>query len=361
MSAHLLRHADHVLADGTFRVGMTKSRRVIVVIDVTESALGPLHLLFEVGPPEPTLIKTGGVFGDILQAVTEEAHAILEPRAEREIAQTRTDIAEAEKSLQAPSDYNLKKAARVARMEQRAAKLRAASDAAATRSKSISDRIPMGQPILVGHHSERRHRRDLEKIRKATSDSVKLAQKAKQLEQRAARADANGAISSDDPKALSKLRAKLVELEADRARMQKANEAIRAGGDVAGKLRGLGIDEKTTKRLLEPDPMKRVGFAPYTFKNLASNTKRIKERIEELERRATTPPPAPERIGNVTIAEEDNRVRVSFPDTPPDVTRRALKGSGFKWAPSVHAWQRQANAGAWAAARRIVSEHAKQT
>ncbi|WP_132290495.1 DUF3560 domain-containing protein [Kribbella sp. VKM Ac-2568] len=30
--------------------------------------------------------------------------------------------------------------------------------------RQISDHIPLGQPILVGHHSERRHRRDIERM-----------------------------------------------------------------------------------------------------------------------------------------------------------------------------------------------------
>lgn len=42
-------------------------------------------------------------------------------------------------------------------------KAAAASDAAWQAEHGILDGIPMGQPILVGHHSERRHRRDLER------------------------------------------------------------------------------------------------------------------------------------------------------------------------------------------------------
>jgi biotin operon repressor len=39
----------------------------------------------------------------------------------------------------------------------------ARSDAAFKAEHSILDRIPPGQPILIGHHSERRHRRDLKR------------------------------------------------------------------------------------------------------------------------------------------------------------------------------------------------------
>jgi Domain of unknown function (DUF3560) len=44
-----------------------------------------------------------------------------------------------------------------------AGKAAAASDAAWQAEHGILDMIPMGQPILVGHHSERRHRRDLDR------------------------------------------------------------------------------------------------------------------------------------------------------------------------------------------------------
>jgi len=42
------------------------------------------------------------------------------------------------------------------------ARERAARDAAMR--DSILDQIPFGQPVLVGHHSERRHRRDLDRV-----------------------------------------------------------------------------------------------------------------------------------------------------------------------------------------------------
>lgn len=49
----------------------------------------------------------------------------------------------------------------------------------------ISSAIPFGQPILVGHHSERRHRRDLERIRHNMEKSVEESNKAEYLKGRA--------------------------------------------------------------------------------------------------------------------------------------------------------------------------------
>ncbi|MGW1364747.1 DUF3560 domain-containing protein [Streptomyces chartreusis] len=70
-------------------------------------------------------------------------------------------------------------AERVERAEERAerfdgyaANAGARSDAAWKRGHEIADGIPMGQPILVGHHSESRARRDQERIHNATRTSI---------------------------------------------------------------------------------------------------------------------------------------------------------------------------------------------
>lgn len=53
-------------------------------------------------------------------------------------------------------------------------------------SHSITDNIPMGQPILVGHHSEKRHRRDLDKSWNAMGKSVEYSKKADDYQNRVA-------------------------------------------------------------------------------------------------------------------------------------------------------------------------------
>jgi hypothetical protein len=71
----------------------------------------------------------------------------------------------------APRDQVQAEADRAERLEERADALddRAARRAAEASARSdaahrVMDMIPVGQPILVGHHSERRHRRDLARI-----------------------------------------------------------------------------------------------------------------------------------------------------------------------------------------------------
>lgn len=48
------------------------------------------------------------------------------------------------------------------------------SNAAYNNAKAISDHIPFGQPILVGHHSESRHRKDVQRIDDNMRKSVQM-------------------------------------------------------------------------------------------------------------------------------------------------------------------------------------------
>jgi hypothetical protein len=75
--------------------------------------------------------------------------------------------------------------ARAEHYEARAEKAQARRTAAHQRADSISSMIPFGQPILVGHHSERRHRRDLAKIDKSMRTAIQEGEKAERLQNRA--------------------------------------------------------------------------------------------------------------------------------------------------------------------------------
>ena len=291
------------------------------------------------------------------KAHPEEMHVILEPKAEKAIAKTKAEIAEVEKSARAPNAFELKRAARIERLRVRSEKLRAEAEGAFTRERAIGNMIPMGQPILVGHHSEKRHRRDIGKMQSLATKGVFLSREADKLARRAAFAEKNTAVSSDDPEAVAKLRAKLASLEKGRERMRAANAAIRKGGDVVARLGALGFNEARAKSLLEKDPMGRIGFPAYALQNTSSEERRVKERIRQLEARASSPVRAPESIGHCTIVEAENRVRITFPAKPPEDMRRALKGAGFKWSRTAGAWQRFASGGAWDDARHILTKH----
>ncbi len=258
----------------------------------------------------------------------------------------------------APRDataFEEKKAARVQRMQGRSAKLRAEAEAVYAKARAIGDHIPMGQPILVGHHSERRHRRDLKRIDGAYSKAAKLSREAETLAPRARSAERNKTISSDDPNALEKLRAKIADLDEDRARGVAINAAIRKGGDVLAALTKLGLKQDIARKFLEKDFAGRVGVPDYQFKGNSAERRRLEQRVKVLEAQAKAAPKPSEDVGLATISEADNRVRVVFPSIPPEPLRRALKSAGFRWSPTAGAWQRHASHAAWVAARKIAA------
>jgi hypothetical protein len=258
-----------------------------------------------------------------------------------------------------PNPYEQKTAARIERQRGKAQRLRAEADAAHGRARALGEAIPMGQPILVGHHSQRRHERDLGKMDRAMRKSVELTAAADSLERRAARAEKHPIISSDDPNAVHKLRAKLADLDRQREKMRKANSVIRVGGgDVAGRLQSLGFTKQQADRLLVRDPLGNVGFPAYALQNASGERARLLARIEDLEKRATRPARSDEHFGDASVSERENRVLISFPCVPAEAIRKELKGAGFRWSPIAGAWQRMTSNAAWTEARRILATNA---
>lgn len=124
------------------------------------------------------------------------------------------------------------------------------ADAGAARQgvAAIADNIPLGQPILVGHHSERRARRDAERIRSGMVKTISLWRTAEYWARRAAGA---------------KRHARYKELPAVRARRIKGLESEGRKWEAALKRASRLLDLWT--RLHEPDSLKRKDGQPTTF------------------------------------------------------------------------------------------------
>lgn len=249
------------------------------------------------------------------------------------------------------NDYEKRRQERADRLRVRAARARAES-ASLHEASRLDDRIPAGQPVLVGHHSEARHRRDLARADARMRRSIDAGEKAEYLEQRAKSVENNTAISSDDPAAIEKLRAKSTKIEDARDLAKRINAAWRRGGadavepiapKVAANLRANGLP-----------PGGRQPIETATISGWSAELRRIQQRINALEAQAMAPEREPLEIGEVTIEESENRVRIMFPGKPSAPVRRALKANGFRWAPSAGAWQRMASARAWDLAKEIV-------
>lgn len=213
-------------------------------------------------------------------------------------------------------------------------------------ARHIGSFIPFGQPILVGHHSEARHRRDLKRIDDNMRKSIELGDKSSYYAGKAASVESNDAIYDDDPEALEKLKIKLAGMEKQRDLMKNANKVIRKKGlsdeQRLQELQKLGLSEAIANKLLEPDSFNGLGFAPYKLTNLGQNILRVKKRVEKLEKVAEQET-TETTINGVQIIEnvEANRVQLFFPAKPNQEFRTKLKKDfGFRWSRYNGCWQK---------------------
>jgi len=211
--------------------------------------------------------------------------------------------------------YEQKQEARRERYQALAEKNREESNRRYGASHKLGEMIPLGQPILVGHYSERGHRSLLEKINNNMRKSIELDKKADYYENRANNISNN--ISSDDPNAIEKLKVKLAKLEDKQRDMKEHNAEARAN--------------KTEQP-----------FAGYQLTNNNAVIRSVKLRIKQLEQKK-------EMVINEDIVgewgrlhenKEENRIQFLFDSIPSEEIRSELKHRGFRWSPTNKAWQR---------------------
>ena len=109
-------------------------------------------------------------------------------------------------------DYEERQERRRERLEARAEKQHAEAKGRWAESDRMAGMM-QGQPILVGHHSEKRHRRDIDRMWNHSRKGCEAHRNAEDLERRAESVGKAG-VSSDDPEAVTKLKTKLESLKA---------------------------------------------------------------------------------------------------------------------------------------------------
>lgn len=244
------------------------------------------------------------------------------------------------------SNFEEKKEQRLERYQELAAKNEQVSEQTYNRAKQMADAIPFGQPILVGHHSEKRDRNYRDKIHNTFGAAFAASDKAAYYKQKAETLLNGTAVSSDDPNAVDKLEEKLEHLEATQELFKNINKVLRnkkhTDAEKLTNLLDLGISGEQARVVMIPDRLHGMGIPSYRITNNGANIRRIKERVEYLKKMAAIK--YSETIYGDTklvVNPEDNRVQIFFPGKPADEVRTQLKRNGFVWAPSVGAWQRQ--------------------
>lgn len=251
--------------------------------------------------------------------------------------------------------YEEKKQRRIDYYKEKAEQLEQESSRLAQESSKMIDAIPMGQPLLVDHHSYKADKNYRDKAWNKMGKSVETAEKAAYYRSKAEAAEKNTAISSDDPEAIAKLKEKLEQRQNLQSHMKKVNGYFRKNGTIKG-FEGIS-DEKAAK--IDEAVKNAYSWitAPFPSYELSSNNaeiNRLKKRIASLESREETTFVGWKFAGGEAVAnKEENRLQIFFDEKPDAEQRSVMKSNGFRWAPSVGAWQRQLNHSAIYAANSI--------
>ena len=252
------------------------------------------------------------------------------------------------------ADFEERRQARIERYLQRAQKAEELANYYANSPNVQALRDLQGEPVKVGHHSERRHRRLIERADRDGARAVELWRKAEYYREKAKAAARNKAIYSDDPQALEKLREKLRLLEEAHEEGKRLNAEYRR---VKGDIDKMNIPEDLKKEYKEAKAKWFMGpdnwrpYPSFAVSNTNAEIRRIKERIAALEKAAEAESrEIPFNGGKIVVNVEENRVQIFFDEKPAEEIRQRLKKNGFRWARSVGAWQRHNNADAlwWA-------------
>ncbi|WP_316825971.1 MULTISPECIES: DUF3560 domain-containing protein [Pedobacter] len=236
-------------------------------------------------------------------------------------------------------DFHQRKENRIAGAQGRALKNEAESDRLFGVSKKMADAIPMGQPILIGHHSEKADRRYRDKISGTMRKSVEADHKAAYYAGKAESIKNNDAVFSDDPDAVLKLEEKLAALKEMQEFMKASNACIRKNDRDAFLNLKFG-NERMWEELIQPK-FGGQGFAHFTLTNNSANIRRIDKRLQVLKAQGLTAA-VDMLINGVRVFEnrEVNRLQLFFEGKPAQEVMARLKGHGFRWCRSEGAWQR---------------------
>lgn len=259
------------------------------------------------------------------------------------------------------ADHDERIEAKRNRLEERADKKQSEAENAYQRSRSLVEDIPFGQPILVGHHSEQKHRNTVDKSWNLLGKSVSLSKDADKLSQRA-NGVGRGGISSTDPEALVKLQNKYENLVNAQDVMKKVNKIVKSKKlNEQEKIEKILSEkllktEALTAEILKPDFASRVGFASYSLSNNNAEIRRTKQRIYELKKLQNSSPIEFEN-NDFSMVINNGQVVIDFKGGKPnDSTRTLIKQSAFKWSRYQTAWVRKVTVNALASANHLLEQ-----
>ena len=174
----------------------------------------------------------------------------------------------------------------------------------------------------------------------------------------------NTTIYSDEDDAIEQLEAKAEKYRAYLENMKKRNAHYRKHRTMKGYE---GITDEKAAELDEniKSSFYQVPFPPYELTSARSKIKAAEERVEQLRKlKEKAEQPAEDKyphVDGVEVVEngEAMRIQLIFEGKPSEEIRDILKSSGFRWAPSFGAWQRQLTENGKYAAKKALAKIAE--
>ena len=244
--------------------------------------------------------------------------------------------------------YDSKRQSKIDRLEARVARLRAfAKGKDFSLFSEARSGIPLGQPIIIGHHSERRH---LERLHRVLASGFNASEKADRLEQRIESIKNNRSIQIDNPDAKQLIERKIDSLHESIEHSKKINKILKKqGGDIGPAIEYFktqtDVDSQYIVELLSgregwyASKSLRMHFLSTT--NQGAEIRRLKKRLVELER--VSKGFEPFEINGVKVQLVDGQVQVEFEGKPDQATRDKIKRHpiSLKWSSYSKCWVRK--------------------
>ena len=228
---------------------------------------------------------------------------------------------------------------KLAKREEWAEKAEQRSQTEWEKSRDIVKHIPPGQPILVGHHSEKHHRKLLERADAAGFRAIEKENLAKHHRDKAEGLSdyLENSIFDDDPDAIERIQQKIAGLEKAHSIMLAVNKVCRNKKlDDASKISeliNLGLTESAAKEAIHPsESWHSVGFDSYVLSNNSANIRRYKERLVSLQKRQERKAAAENSKNGVLIQKTAYGYTVTFAEKPEYRIIAALKSAGYYWS-----------------------------
>lgn len=234
--------------------------------------------------------------------------------------------------------------ARQERREEWAGKAQARSDAAFETAHQVAGRFELGQPILVGHHSEKKARADQRRMHAAMDRAVGESKLAEHHAQRAAGLERqlDRSIFADDVDAIPALRARIEQLKSEHAKRVELNAAARKlrpkpknRAEMVAAIVGAGLIPASLSRVYLTGSVSELDVHPHPtweLQNGAAQIRRNEDRLATIIKTNEKFRSASSAGGVLFELVAGDQIRITFAAKPDRSTIEELKAARFRWS-----------------------------